>query len=99
MEEKMRVSSWSEAKKLGNKRYFTGKSCKHGHVAERFTCNRECVECDRLRRNRRKGKVETKLEVKNKRTVRLVRFRVVGNRRRKRVLPDIVEDKLIAVGY
>lgn len=27
--------------------YFTGKSCKHGHVANRFVRNRTCVECAR----------------------------------------------------
>ena len=29
----------------GNKRYFTGKPCKNGHIADRLTSNRECVEC------------------------------------------------------
>lgn len=26
-------------------RYFTGKPCKRGHVAERYTCSCKCVEC------------------------------------------------------
>jgi hypothetical protein len=26
-------------------RYFTGKPCNFGHVAERLTCNTHCVEC------------------------------------------------------
>lgn len=29
--------------------YFTGKPCKHGHIAERFKSTRTCVECNRLR--------------------------------------------------
>lgn len=29
--------------------YFTGKPCKHGHIAERFVSTRTCVECHRLR--------------------------------------------------
>lgn len=29
-------------------RYFTGKPCKHGHVAERFLSCGICVECNRL---------------------------------------------------
>ncbi len=30
-------------------RYFTGKPCPKGHAAERFSGNRECVECARMR--------------------------------------------------
>lgn len=26
-------------------RYFTGKMCRNGHVAERLTCNSDCLEC------------------------------------------------------
>jgi hypothetical protein len=37
----------AEAKALGLKHYFTGKPCKHGHVAERSVSRRECMECDR----------------------------------------------------
>jgi hypothetical protein len=29
-------------------RYFTGKPCKHGHVAERRTDTGNCIECHRL---------------------------------------------------
>ena len=28
-------------------RYYTGRPCKHGHVAERYTQNGMCVECQR----------------------------------------------------
>lgn len=47
-----------DAKNLGLKRYFTGKKCKHGHFAERFTATGECHECSKLKginaaRNRR----------------------------------------------
>jgi hypothetical protein len=38
-----------EAKALGLKRYFTGKPCKHGHVAERYAGG-PCVECIREQR-------------------------------------------------
>jgi len=37
------------ARERGLLRYFTGKPCKHGHVAERLLSNRECVVCARLR--------------------------------------------------
>jgi hypothetical protein len=38
-----------EAKARGLKRYFTGKPCKHGHVAERHVSTCVCMECDRAR--------------------------------------------------
>ena len=38
-------SSRKSAKDAGAKRYFTGKSCPHGHIADRFTSSGGCVEC------------------------------------------------------
>jgi hypothetical protein len=38
-----------EARALGLKRFFTGKPCKHGHVAERIVSSHGCMECDRAR--------------------------------------------------
>lgn len=35
----------AEAKALGLKRYFTGKPCKRGHVAERYSNDQSCVSC------------------------------------------------------
>lgn len=37
----------ADARHQGLARYFTGKPCKRGHVAERYTRNLTCVECDR----------------------------------------------------
>lgn len=39
------IPSLNEAKKLGKSRYFTGRPCKNGHVAERRVKGRQCVEC------------------------------------------------------
>ena len=39
------VISRAEAKALGLKRYFTGKPCKHGHVAERYVASWSCASC------------------------------------------------------
>ncbi|WP_116598986.1 hypothetical protein [Primorskyibacter marinus] len=39
------------ARDMGLKRYFTGKPCKKGHVAERHVSSACCVECT-LRRHR-----------------------------------------------
>jgi 5-methylcytosine-specific restriction endonuclease McrA len=44
-----------EAKKTGNKYYFTGQPCKHGHIAPRKTKG-SCVEC--LKVEWAKGNVE-----------------------------------------
>jgi hypothetical protein len=33
------------AKEKGLKRYFTGKQCKNGHIAERKVANKTCVTC------------------------------------------------------
>lgn len=37
-------------------RYFTGKPCKHGHVAERYVSQNACVECRKERRIKNAGK-------------------------------------------
>ena len=39
------VISRAEAKALGLKRYFIGKPCPQGHVAERFVVNYTCIVC------------------------------------------------------
>jgi HNH endonuclease len=39
------VISRAEAKAKGLKRYCTGKSCRHGHIAERFVINCACTVC------------------------------------------------------
>jgi len=35
----------SEAKALGLPRYYTGRPCKNGHIAERYVAGYTCVEC------------------------------------------------------
>lgn len=41
----MQIMLRAEAKSLGFKRYYTGKPCKHGHVALREVANGTCVTC------------------------------------------------------
>ncbi len=41
--------SQKDAKAQGLKRYFTGKPCKRGHVAERWVSSGECTECSYAR--------------------------------------------------
>lgn len=38
----------AEAKKRGLTRYFTGKPCKRGHIAERSVVMAACIECRRI---------------------------------------------------
>ncbi len=38
--------SKEEAAECGLSRYYTGKPCKYGHVAERYARNRNCVVCN-----------------------------------------------------
>ena len=50
-----RIITREQAREGGRKRYFTGEPCKNGHVSERYTCDRKCVECDRSRGEPRAG--------------------------------------------
>ena len=45
----LRPATRQEAQRLGLPRYFTGKSCRGGHRAERYANSGHCVECDRLK--------------------------------------------------
>jgi hypothetical protein len=40
---------------LGLKHYFTGKPCKHGHIAERVARSGRCLECERERTRKRRA--------------------------------------------
>jgi 5-methylcytosine-specific restriction endonuclease McrA len=42
------VISRKEAKARGLKRYFTGRSCKRGHIVSRLVTNMGCRECQRI---------------------------------------------------
>ena len=41
----MKITTHAEAKAGGLKRYFTGRTCRAGHIAERYVSTRNCVEC------------------------------------------------------
>lgn len=43
----MEIHSWSDAKRLGLDKYFTGRACKHGHIAMRYTSTGTCQDCIR----------------------------------------------------
>lgn len=42
----------AEARAQGLKRYFTGKPCRYGHIAERQVSSLNCMECGRLKSRR-----------------------------------------------
>jgi hypothetical protein len=57
------IVSREEAKERGLKRYFTGKPCKHGHVAQRQTSDTHCFDCKRdTKRRWRESNREKALE-------------------------------------
>lgn len=41
----LNIISRADAKAAGLTRFFTGKVCPHGHIAERYTSSHRCVEC------------------------------------------------------
>lgn len=45
----METITRSEAKAAGKTRYFTGRPCPRGHVAERMCASKDCVECHNAR--------------------------------------------------
>lgn len=48
----MEIISRKEALEKGLPRYFTGKPCKHGHVAEKISSNGTCCACHDIRVHR-----------------------------------------------
>jgi Na+-translocating ferredoxin:NAD+ oxidoreductase RnfC subunit len=80
-----------EALNIGYSRYFTGKPCKHGHVAERYATSRQCVECNVVRwknepieRRRQYWKNYYTEEVKTRRTEKAKQRRNLNPYKRKR---------------
>jgi 5-methylcytosine-specific restriction endonuclease McrA len=50
------IVTYSQAKAHGLKRYFTGKPCRYGHVAERCAANGQCFECASIKHRRWRSK-------------------------------------------
>lgn len=55
------IISRKDAKANNSKTYFTGIACKNGHIAERYTGNGTCVDCEKIRNHARKGGVVKKI--------------------------------------
>jgi hypothetical protein len=60
--------SAKEARASGSLYYFTGKSCKQGHVAKRFTCGNTCYKCSAISRKKHL-KTDYGREAHNRRTL------------------------------
>lgn len=56
------LSTRDEAKSAGHTFFYTGKPCKRGHVAPRYTSSPMCAECVRLNYKRRKPKTLAELK-------------------------------------
>ena len=54
----MQLISKQEAKAQGLLHYYTGKPCKHGHIAERLVSTRHCCACDIARDQRPERKAQ-----------------------------------------
>lgn len=48
----MKAGRRKEALLANEKTYFTGKPCKHGHIAKRVTINGFCVECSSVKQKK-----------------------------------------------
>lgn len=77
-----RSISLEEARAQGAKRYFTGKKCKNGHIAERQVSNKTCMECTRQKANARYAKDPTSVK---KRALEWSRANPERNRARVRI--------------
>lgn len=45
MQKHLQIISRADAKRIGMKRYFTGRPCPKGHIAERYVSSPGCPEC------------------------------------------------------
>ena len=72
----MNLIDCQTAKTQGKSKYFTGKPCKHGHIAERYVFNWTCVVCHAakqldVQRNWRVKRPEKAVEYQRKYAVRV----------------------------
>ena len=56
----MKVISRQQAIEQKLTRYFTGKPCKHNHVAEKLLSNRTCVQCLLIKKHERAQRPDVK---------------------------------------
>ena len=54
MRRELQIMDRSTAAAWGLSKYYTGKPCKQGHNAQRYTVTANCITCSRLSRKSRK---------------------------------------------
>lgn len=57
----MKIISRKEAVQLGLSRYFTGKPCKNGHIAERLMSVGQCLTCNKQRYEQNKEAIKARV--------------------------------------
>lgn len=90
-ESSMEIISYSKARSLGLKKYFTGKPCKVGHVAERTSSNATCVECSAIFKASYRNNNKEKISIKASDYSKSNRDAINKTRRSYRKRPDNVE--------
>lgn len=65
----MKITTREDAIRRGESRYFTGKSCKNGHIAERRVVNYNCVECQKLHSSNHYKKDKPKHRKRNRKWI------------------------------
>lgn len=55
-----KIISRLEAELNGERFFFTGKPCANNHIALRYTCTGDCLDCVTARRRKRAEKVAAK---------------------------------------
>lgn len=79
----MEIITQLRAKSQGLTRYFTGKPCKRGHIAQRMVSDRYCCDCKRERENTSSNRVAYRKRHYNEHRERLLaeareRYAVTG---------------------
>lgn len=65
----MEIITRMSAARAGLKRYYTGKTCKHGHNSERWVYNGHCVECTMETNRRRQAEIKRIMDEASKGSV------------------------------
>jgi hypothetical protein len=94
----MKIISRSEALVTGVLRYYTGKPCKHGHVAERLTSCGRCLTCHRITKEKFL-KTEAGKRMKQRWDRKNIQKRRVQFRQRVNAIPKWADTKAVAQFY
>ena len=77
-----------DAKRMGSRRYFTGRPCKNGHLCERHARNGDCVQCRREHKKRNEQRHPERQRERKRRW--RIKWRHDPERERKRMMRYLV---------